>query len=40
MYVGTMALVALESGRNVISIVENEEDRLVILHNLQAKYFT
>ena len=37
---GTMSLVALESRRNVIGIVEDEENRCTIFHKLQAKYVT
>ena len=37
---GTMSLVALENGRNVIGIVENEDNRSAIFQKLQAKYVT
>lgn len=37
---GTMSLVALENGRNVIAVVENEDDHSAIFQKLQAKYVT
>ena len=37
---GTMSLVALQNGRNVIGIVENEDNRSAIFQKLQAKYVT